>query len=59
MKSFGKASWVIVSKKTGKAVFETFSATTAQAINKERYDVVPILEYLQSLNEKEIDNGQE
>lgn len=44
------ASWVIVSKKTGNAVFETFNEKTALAINLKAYRVVPILEWLQSLN---------
>jgi hypothetical protein len=46
-------SWVIVSKETGTAVLETFNAKTAAAINRERYNVVPILEWLVSLNQKE------
>lgn len=44
------ASWVIVDRATGKAVFETFSKRIATAINLERYDVVPILQYLQDIN---------
>lgn len=45
-------SWVIVDKATDEAVLETFSAKIAKAINTEKYNVVPILEYLQSLNRK-------
>ena len=44
------ASWVIVNKATGFAVFETFNENTARAINEKLYRAVPILEYLQSLN---------
>ena len=44
------ASWVIVDKQTGKAVMETFNRTTADAINREKFDVLPALEYLQKLN---------
>lgn len=44
------ASWVIVSLETGKAIFETFEEKTAKRINLKKYKVVPILEYLQSLN---------
>ncbi|MBK1871587.1 hypothetical protein [Taklimakanibacter albus] len=46
------ASYVIVRKSDGKAMCETFSATLAAHINKDRYRVVPILEYLQSINRK-------
>jgi hypothetical protein len=46
------ASWVIVSRQTGKAVLETFSEELAMAVNLHRYQVVPILEWLQSLNRK-------
>lgn len=51
------ASWVVVSKATGKAVFETFSQKTADAIvgdpvSGATFDVVPIGEYLASLNRR-------
>ena len=46
------ASWVAVSKTTGDAVFETFSIDTAKAINLEKYDVVPVYDYLVSHNER-------
>ena len=44
------ASWVIQEKATGRVLFETFSARVAEAINRTRYEAVPILEYLQALN---------
>ena len=44
------ASWVVVSKATGEAVLETFSRRVANAINLERYRVVPIGEWLGGLN---------
>ena len=44
------ASWVIVNKATGFAIFETFNANTAQAVNTRIYKAVPILKYLQSLH---------
>lgn len=44
------ASWIIVNKQTGAAVFETFNAATAQAINRDKYEAIPALEYLQQLN---------
>ena len=44
------ASWIIVNKATGQAVFETFNENTAKAINTRLYEAIPILEYLQQLN---------
>ena len=46
------ASWVAVSKTTGDAVFETFSIDTANAINLEKYDVLPVYDYLALHNER-------
>lgn len=46
------ASWVIVDKATGKGLFETFNENVAKAINTNNYDVVPIQEYLETLNAK-------
>ncbi len=48
------ASWVVVNRETGKAVFETFCRRVADAINLNRYEVVPIGEYLASLNRHRI-----
>jgi len=39
------ASWVIVERKTGKAVCEIFSPTLAASV-KPDYEAVPVLEYL-------------
>ncbi len=44
------ASWVIKERATGKVLFETFSATIPERLNKERYEAVPILEHLAALN---------
>lgn len=44
------ASWVVVDKSTGKAVFETFKQSTANAINRDKYQAIPIDEYLPTLN---------
>jgi hypothetical protein len=44
------SSWVVVDKATRKAVLETFSANLAARINRERYEVVPILRYLAGVN---------
>jgi hypothetical protein len=46
------ASWVVVRKATGEVILETFSERTAQAINRAAYDVIPIDQYLRSLNHK-------
>lgn len=44
-------SWVIISKDTGQAIMETFSKATADRVNRAKYEVIPILAWLQSLNE--------
>lgn len=44
------ASWVIVSKETGKAVMETFNQKLAEHVNTDKYQAIPILKYLVSLN---------
>jgi hypothetical protein len=44
------ASWVIVNIETNTPVFETFCQEFADMINRKNYKVIPILEYLQSLN---------
>jgi hypothetical protein len=44
------ASWVIIEKSTGSAIFETYNESTTKKINTEKYTAVPILEYLQILN---------
>lgn len=44
------ASWVIRERATGNVLFETFSRKIAEAINTNRYEAVPILAYLASLN---------
>lgn len=56
------ASWVIVNKATGEAVFETFSPKLFRLItegeNAEKYEAVPALEYLQALNARIKATGQ-
>lgn len=44
------ASWVIVRLSDGEAMFETFNRRIAEAINRDRYKAVPILQHLQTLN---------
>lgn len=41
---------MIVRLADGEAMFETFERRIAEAINRDRYKAVPILQYLQSLN---------
>lgn len=43
-------SWVIVERSTGHAVFETWSLRVASAVRRDRFRVVAILDWLQSLN---------
>lgn len=46
-------SWVIRERETGRAVYEVFDADLAGIIRQklsDRYEVVPILQHLQSLN---------
>lgn len=45
------ASWVIREKATGKVIAETFNREVAQAVNTEKYEAVPIIEHLASLNQ--------
>jgi hypothetical protein len=44
------ASWIIINKATREAVFETFEQSTADAVNRDKFEVLPALEYLQQLN---------
>lgn len=44
------ASWVIREKSSGEVLFETFDKKKVDALNISKYEAVPILEYLGSLN---------
>ncbi len=44
------ASWVIRELGTGRVLFETFQPSLLAKLNTARYEAVPILEYLGSLN---------
>lgn len=44
------ASWVIKEKSTGAAVMETFDRKRVDALNTEKYEAVPIYDYLVGLN---------
>lgn len=46
------ASWIIREKATGKVIFETFNRHLGDTLNTEKYEFVPILEHLQSINGK-------
>lgn len=43
-------TWIAVDRVTGQAVAELFLASTADRVNRERYEVVTALEWLQRLN---------
>lgn len=44
------ASWILRDKATKKVICETFEQRTVDRLNTEKYEAVPILAYLQSLN---------
>jgi GNAT superfamily N-acetyltransferase len=46
------ASWVIRNKETREVIMETFDRKKVDALNTEKYEAVPIGEYLASLNER-------
>ena len=50
------ASWVIIEKRSGKAILETFSQKVVNAINTEKYNAIPISEYLVSINGRKKQN---
>ncbi len=50
MKNQTPKSWVIIDIKTGKAVYETFNKKILLKIDKARFTVKPIKEYLEGLN---------
>jgi hypothetical protein len=47
-------SWIIREKATGLVLFETFNRSLVSALNTQKYEAVPIFEYLVSLNSKAI-----
>lgn len=44
------ASWVVRDKQSGKVILETYEKRVVDALNTERYEAVPIIEHLASLN---------
>ena len=49
------ASWVIRNKETGEVISETFESGIVQKLNTDKYEAIPIIDYLEGLN-KTIDN---
>jgi hypothetical protein len=45
-------SWVIIQISTNKVIMETFNPKLVELINTKNYKVVPIYEYLVSLNQR-------
>ena len=46
------ASWVVVDKETGVGVLEFYGKALPKLKEPDRYEIIPILEYLQSINRK-------
>ena len=44
------ASWVVRDKQTGATLFETFEPNVVRALNKEKYEAVPIQDHLADIN---------
>ena len=53
------ASWVVREKSSGKVMFETYNAKLAAALNTEKYEAVPIKDYLASINRSIKTNAKE
>lgn len=45
-------SYIVLSKETGKAVYETFQKSVAYKVNTKSYLVMTAKDYLESLNRK-------
>lgn len=43
------ASWIIVRKADRQAIAETFKSYVAEAINKDKYEAVPVAEWLSNV----------
>jgi hypothetical protein len=46
------ASWVILEKSSTRVICETFDKHVVERLNTERYEAVPILDYLVGFNAK-------
>lgn len=51
-RSWPIASWVVKEKATGRVVCELYDAALVCNLNFAKYEAIPILEYLYSLNRK-------
>ena len=52
------ASWIIRDKETKAVQFETFNRRVVDRLNTERYEAIPIQQYLASLNNRSADDGK-
>ena len=43
-------SWIVIDRKTGEAILETWSEKVTQAINTKKYQVMTAYDYLCQLN---------
>jgi len=46
------ASWILRNKQTKEVICETFDRRKVDALNTAKYEAVPILDYLVSINSK-------
>lgn len=53
------ASWVIVDRKTGRAVMETYNPELVLRVNGASYEVVPIMNYLGRINQAIRNEGKQ
>ena len=50
-------SWIIVSKETGKAIFETWQESVTRKVNTRKYEVLTAYDYLCGINRKIAENN--
>ena len=43
-------SYIIVERETGNAVAEFYSPAIVKLVNRDKYDTIPVMEYLNRLN---------
>jgi hypothetical protein len=46
-------SWIVVNRKTGEAILETWSEKVTKAINTKKYQVLTAYDYLCGINNKQ------
>jgi hypothetical protein len=54
-----QAGWVLRNKATGEAIYETYDPKKVATLNTEKYEAVPIGEYLASLNKSQAASTRE